>query len=537
ILTEAAAIGLVAAVLGLALGIWLGEQLLLLVSQSINDFYFRVSVTEVTVGAASIIKGMVAGVGATLFAAAVPAFEAASYQPRLALTRSVLERQTHRLMPFVAATGIATMLLAVIVLALSERNLVAGLASVFMLIMGFALCVPLVVRAATSGLAPLARKAGGTPSRMAVAGIATSLSRTGVAIVALAVAVSATIGVSVMVDSFRGSVNAWLEQTLQADIYFGVERGTLDPDLVSELVALPGIEAFSTGRRAWLEDGNGRTRVFVVQMAPGGYAGTEILDADPGEVWATFEADDVVLVSESYAYMNRVARGDVVPLRTDSGKRDFRVAAVYQSFDIDASALLMSRAIYDRHWSDPGIGSVGLYLDPQANVDELIATLKLKSAGRQELRINSNVKIRELSLQIFDRTFVITDILYWLALGVAIIGILGAMLALQLERAREFAVLRALGMTPAQLGGMITLQTGMIGLLSGLAAVPLGIIMAYMLIEVVNRRAFGWQIDMSVEPGILLSSVLLAVAAALLAGIYPALRAARSQPALAMREE
>ena len=111
------------------------------------------------------------------------------------------------------------------------------------------------------------------------------------------------------------------------------------------------------------------------------------------------------------------------------------------------------------------------------------------------------------------------------------------MLALQLERARDLATLRALGMTPLQLGAMITLQTGVIGLLSGVAAIPLGLVMAYVLIEVINRRAFGWQIDMAVEPGTLALAVIFAVIAALLAGLYPAWRAAQSQPALAMREE
>ncbi len=340
-----------------------------------------------------------------------------------------------------------------------------------------------------------------------------------------------------MVDSFRGSVSTWLEQTLQADVYAGIRRGSLDPLLLAEITALPGVAAFSTNRRSWHEDANGRTQVLAMKMAPGSYAGIEILDAEPAEVWRQFEQRDVVLVSEPYAYRNRVTTGDSVTLRTASGETAFRVIATYQSYDINASALLMSRATYDRHFDDPGVDSIGLYLSPGIDADDVMAQLQTLSKDRQDLLINSNVKIRELSLQIFDRTFVITDVLYWLAIGVAFIGILGAMLALQLERARELGVLRALGMTPLQIGGMITLQTSVIGLLSGLAAIPLGIVMAYVLIEVINRRAFGWQIDMAIAPGILLSAVVFAIVAALLAGLYPAWRAAQSQPALAMREE
>ena len=285
------------------------------------------------------------------------------------------------------------------------------------------------------------------------------------------------------------------------------------------------------------EDASGSTQIRALQMAPGSYSGIELLDAEPARVWPAFEQDDALLVSEPYAYRNNVAPGDTVMLRTAAGEVAFEIIAVYQSYDINGSSLLMSRATYDRHFADPGVDSIGLYLADGVNADDVIETMKAISAGRQEILINSNVRIRDLSLEVFDRTFIITDVLYWLAIGVAFIGILGAMLALQLERARELATLRALGMTPLQLGSMITLQTSVIGLLSGLAAIPLGLVMAYVLIEVINRRAFGWQIDMSIAPEILLSAVLFAIVAALLAGLYPAWHAAQSRPALAMREE
>ena len=537
ILAEALVLGAIAALLGVALGIWLGEQLLVLVSRSINDLYFRVNVTGVSVDTFSIAKGMIAGIGASLVAAAAPALEATSYAPRLALTRSALEKRAGRSLPFVTIAGLAMMLIATAVLALSGRDLVAGLAAVFLLILGFSLCVPQVIRFASARLAPAAQRLGGTPARMAVAGIGASLSRTGVAIVALAVAVSATIGVSVMVGSFRASVGDWLEQTLQADLYVGPQQGSMDPGLIDEISAMPGVKAVSTSRRAWIEDANGRTQLIAIRMAPGSYAGTEILDTDPDEVWPAWEGGDVVLVSEPYAYHNEVSAGDRITLPTASGPHAFVVAASFQSYDINSSAVLISRRNYDRHFADDRVDSLGLYLHDKVGPEKVRDKILQNSNLKQKLRVTSNTKIRELSLEIFDQTFVITDVLYWLAIGVAFIGILGAMLALQLERAKEFALLRALGMTPRQVGSMITGQTAVIGLLSGLAAVPLGVVMAWILIKVINRRAFGWQIDMLTAPDVLLSAVLFAVGASLLAGIYPAYRAAQSQPAVAMREE
>jgi putative ABC transport system permease protein len=537
LLVEAGLIGLCAAVLGVVFGIVLGEALLDLVAQTVNDFYFRVTVTDVHVGPVSIAIGLLAGIAASLLAAAIPAWEATSYRPQLALTRSALERRARRALPLVTFTGLGMILAALIVIAVSGSSLGAGLTAVFLLILGLALFIPVLVRIAARLMAPLAGRIDGVSGRMAVAGISAGLSRTAVAIVALTVAVSATVGVSVMVDSFRDSVSEWLRATLRADLYAGMQRGPMDTDLVETVRRTEGVEAISTLRRVWLEDESGRTQLRVIEMAPGSYAGTEIFDTDPAAIWPRWETEDVVLVSEPYAFQHKVVAGDIISLPTDAGARDFEIAATFQSYDVNASAVLMSHATYGRHFEDTTIDSIGIYLAEGASEEAIIEVLGNLDAGEQTLRVISNADLRRRSLQIFDRTFVITDVLYWLALGVAFIGILSAMLALQLERAREFATLRALGMTPGQVGGLVTTQTGVIGLLAGLASIPLGIVMALVLIKVINRRAFGWQIDMTVAPEILLVAVMFAIGSAVLAGIYPAFRAGRSQPAIAMREE
>ena len=121
--------------------------------------------------------------------------------------------------------------------------------------------------------------------------------------------------------------------------------------------------------------------------------------------------------------------------------------------------------------------------------------------------------------------------------GVAFIGVLSALMALQLERGRDHAVLRALGLTPGQLVRLGLVETGVMGLFAGLLALPLGWGLAQLLIHVVNQRSFGWSMDSLVPPGLLLDALALAITAALLAGLYPALRMARTRPAAALRDE
>ena len=155
----------------------------------------------------------------------------------------------------------------------------------------------------------------------------------------------------------------------------------------------------------------------------------------------------------------------------------------------------------------------------------------------QELLIRPNKNLRADVLEVFDRTFAITVALRVLATVVAFIGVLSALLLLQLEKQREIGILRALGLTGGQLRKMVLIETGMMGLMAGLLAVPVGYALAMILIYVINRRSFGWTLQASVSIEALAQGVLVALVAALLAGIYPALRMSRMAAAEAIRYE
>jgi putative ABC transport system permease protein len=114
---------------------------------------------------------------------------------------------------------------------------------------------------------------------------------------------------------------------------------------------------------------------------------------------------------------------------------------------------------------------------------------------------------------------------------------LSALLALQLERGRELATLQALGMTPGGLCGLTLLETGLMGALAGVLSLPMGYVLAWVLIYVINLRSFGWTIQMTLEPWVFLQAVVVGVAAALLAGIYPVVRLTRRPVAEALRQE
>jgi putative ABC transport system permease protein len=110
-------------------------------------------------------------------------------------------------------------------------------------------------------------------------------------------------------------------------------------------------------------------------------------------------------------------------------------------------------------------------------------------------------------------------------------------MALELERARELAILRATGLTPWQVWRLVVTETAVMGLAAGLLAIPMGLTLSVVMIFVVNKRSFGWSLNMIVAPEVLVQAVALALVGALLAGIYPAWRMARNPPAAALRGE
>ena len=124
-----------------------------------------------------------------------------------------------------------------------------------------------------------------------------------------------------------------------------------------------------------------------------------------------------------------------------------------------------------------------------------------------------------------------------LVLSAAVIGVLAALTAVELERAREFGVLRAQGMTPAELVRLMLTETGLLGLAAGLLAMPLGASLSALLVYVINRRSFGWSMDLVLAPRAFAIAGGLAVAAALLAGLLPAWRIGRVAPVEALRAE
>lgn len=544
ILREAAVVGVVGALVGIGLGVLLSRGLVGMVSRTINDLYFAVSVRGVEVDPLLLLKAASLGIGATLVAALPPALEAGGANPRLAALRSEVEARARQWVPRIAAGGLGAAALGGLVLSVPTRSLIVSFTGLFLIITGLALATPggtlVVVRLARPALTALL----GVEGTMAARGVGASLSRTGPAIAALVVAVSVTVGLGVMIDSFRGSLTRWLDGTLQADIYVSLPgatpsraAGTLWPSIVEDFTAHPAVVGHSTYRGQRRVEGGDVYDLVALDLDPRGEAAFAFLPGSDPDALSRFRAGEAVIVSEPYAYRRGLDVGASVRISGERAEVDLPIAGVFRDYGSEQGTVMMGRALYDRLHSDRGITSLGLFLVEGADSEAVVTELLRSVPEDRSVIVRTNDTLRSASLEVFERTFRVTAVLRLLAFIVAFVGVLGALAALQLERGRELGLLRATGMTPGQLWRGVVAQTGLLGLAAGVLSIPMGLALSWVMVYVVNKRSFGWTLDMRVAPDILLQAVVLAVVAAVLAGLGPARAMAKTRPAVALRGE
>ena len=552
VLGEAALLGLIGGALGVALGLALSQGVVGVVEQTIEDLYATLGEEESAIPWRELGKALLLGIVASLLSALAPALEASRSELRPVLQRSALEKQTRR--QSFRCAGIATGLFVLSPLCLElptpteTSKLIFGYGALVCLLLGFALIAPLLTRAVVSLLSRITSPFSSWVARHAIRGITRQLSRTGLAIAALSIAVSMSIGVATMVQSFRTTLQAWLSETLPADVYLSAPgavarhgmRFPLPEAVDRACLEHPGSELVIRNR--WVElpaqgvSGIGPD-VRVAVLSP--HTPEELgipLDAPVDlESWRSGDPP-TLLVSEPFSRKSGLGRGDSLELRTARGLVRFSILGVFRDYSSDLGYVAVSRSVFERYHSVPGSTSIAIYLkdgvDPEQTADELRTAL----AGSPGLLVRPTADLRAATLEIFDRTFLITEVIRQLAIAVAAVGVFGALVTLELERRREVAILRAAGLTGREWMRLVIVQTTLIGAIAGVIAIPLGVASAALLTVIVNQRSFGWSIDLHLSAAPLFTGVAVAAGAAFLAGLLPAWRLGKSSIPDGLRE-
>jgi putative ABC transport system permease protein len=541
-LGEALIFGVLGIAAGIVGGAALAEGLTGSVARTVSSLYVLISIGSPDWSAMPLASATGLGIASVLAGAWIPADDAARADPVAALDHGArMDRFQHGHIGRWNWLGIALLCAAAICCAGALHGVGAWLsfAASFFVLVGFAFFAP-GVSAVLGRVAALARQ---TQLRMAAENLSRTIHRSGITVAALACAVAMMIGVSVMIFSFRNSVDAWIGRGIVADLYVAPAANEviglhsfIPSDLIPTLEADPAVRAVDTYREVTARTEAGDT-VEIGAVRGADRRNLQFLGGgNQQKMRDFFSGQDAVIVTESFAHRYSVAAGDVLKIRTPSGIAPLQIAGIYYDYTSDRGLIMINRPVFDRWWHDAGVNSAAVYLKPGADTAAAIQRIRARWGG-QGLIIYTNAALRDRILTVFDQTFAVTGVIKVIAVIVAIVGIFLALTALVIEREREIGILRAIGASRGQVRGLLLSEAALLGAVASALGIAAGMALAMVLTWVVNKAFFGWTIQLQWPWLTMATTPLWIILAAMLAALGPAWQAGRVKIAASIREE
>ena len=512
---ELGVFAVVAGAVGLALGYAMAAALLPDVAATLRGLYGAPVAGELTLDR----RWVLAGFAMTLAGTVVAGSHALWHMARMPILAPARPRAwamaTARSARIQAALGAALLLVAAGLSQAPSLGLVGGFTLLACALLGCALVLPLALGAlirAAQGLV------GGPVAQWFWADTSQNLPRLSLALMALLLALAANIGVGTMVASFRATFVSWLDQRLIAEMTV-TPRDTAQSQALITFLA-PRVDAILPLQRQEISVAGQMAEVFAMRDHATFRQNWLLLDQVPS-AWDDLATGQGALINEQMHHRTGLAVGDPIAL---PGLPDLRVAGIHADYGNPRAQIIVTEALFNTRWPDTPIRQLALRTDrPEAVMAALMDDFGL---ARDQITLQAQAKA--LSLSIFERTFLITGALNVLTLSVAGLALLASLVTLSGLRLVQLAPLWALGLGPRRLAGLELARACVLAGLTFVLALPVGLMLAQILLSVINVQAFGWRLPMQLFPADWARLAFWAGLAVLVASAWPAWRLARS---------
>jgi putative ABC transport system permease protein len=497
VLAESGLLGALGAAAGIAIGYGLAWLVLRYVGADLGAGYFRGIIARPALDPKTLPVFFTLGVAVAVLGSLVPALEAARTQPAHALKAGDEVHAFARLGSLWPGVLLVALGAGAAFLPPVHGLPLYGYVAIALLLLGAILLMPRLMTTILHALPPVQLPA----PALAHMQLANAPGPATVSLASIVAAVSLTVSMAIMVASFRQSLQDWLDRVLPADLY--IRAGVGDTAYFSaedqrRISALPGVRKseFLRSLQVLLDPARPRVTLLARELDPADAPGRLPLvgmhvvppAAAPPPAWAS------ELMADVYGFVP----GKVIELPIAGRTQALTVAGVWRDYARQNGAVIIQRQLYTSMTGDTSATDGGLWLEPGVSARELETRLRAALPGGERLEIAEPGEIRAVSLRIFDRSFAVTYALEAAAIVIGLFGLSSSLASQVLARRREFGVLRHIGMTRLQLGGMLAAEgalTSAVGLLVGCV---LGWLLSLILIYVVNRQSFHWGMDLHI---------------------------------------
>ena len=524
LLVELVSLALLAGVVGLVCGYLIAASLLPDVAASLRGLYGAQIPGQLTLKGEWWIAGLIISVVGALLAATTSLLKAIRLPVLEAAQPYAWQQAQHRWLILQGALAL-TVLAAAGGLLWYGDSLVSGFAVLAGLLLGAALGLPAILELVLSLGQRRAHRALAVwfwaDSRQQLSGLS-------LALMALLLALAVNVGVGTMVETFSRTFVGWLDGRLAADVYLNAADDTQAAEIKEWLRARPEVEAILPSARTDVPIHGAPVEILGIADHATYRDHWPLLQAS-ANAWGRLRAGDAGLVSEQLARRLKVGVGDSIEVPTQAGNWTLEVVGIYADYGNPKGQIGINIAALTRRFPEIPLTRLALRVAP-ADVPALISSLQSKF-GLDGRNLVDQATVKAESTRIFNRTFAVTAALNAFTLGVAGVALLTNLLTLSNSRLPQLAPLWAIGITRRRLAAIELLKTMSVALITTLLALPLGLLVAWCLIAVVNVKAFGWRLPFHVFPLQLLELLGVAMLASLLAALLPVLKLARMQPA------
>jgi putative ABC transport system permease protein len=521
---ELVSLALLAGIMGLVCGYFIAAQLLPDVAASLRGLYGAPIPGELSLKGEWWVAGLVISVAGALIAAATSLAKAIRL-PVLAAAQPQAWRQAQRRwLLFQGAAAVATFAVAGWLL-WAGNSLIAGFGVLAALLFGAALILPAILEIF---LSLGERSASGALASWFWADSRQQLPGLSLALMALLLALAVNVGVATMVETFSRTFLTWLDGRLAADVYVSAADNAQADAIKAWLRGRSEVQAVLAGGRAEVQMDGAPAEVLGLPDDATYRDHWPLLQSDAG-AWATLPRGDTAFISEQLSRRMNLSRGDHLVVPTPDGDWPLQVAGIYADYGNPKGQVAVNAAALFRHFPATPQTRLALRVEP-SKIPALITALS-EQFGLDGRNLLDQATVKAQSTRIFNRTFAVTGALNAFTLGVAGVALLTSLLTLANSRLPQLAPLWAVGVTRRKLAAIELTKTMSVALITALLALPLGLLVAWCLIAIVNVKAFGWRLPFHVFPLQLVKLLGVAMAASLLASLLPVARLARMQPA------
>lgn len=527
IVLEGALLGMIGSLLGLGLGYAIAAMAIQFLGGDLGSNFFPGIKPSIDFNPLAALTFFLIGLGVTVLGSMAPAFEAVRAKPALALRSGSEDAALSKLStPWFAMFCLMLAMLFTQLPPVFELPIFGYLAIALLLIGGIALMPRFAARIFT-GLQNIRGAQAGAMVTLVLARLANAPNQAAIALGGILASFSLMVAMAIMVTSFRVSVDGWLTHVLPADLYVRTvsvgDRGGFQLSEQKAMAGLSGFERVDFFRTQQLRLDPGRPEVMLIARPIDSIDPRNTLPMVDDATTPTVLPEGVtpIWVSEAMVDLYGYRPGEKVSLPigkpADTVFNEFVVAGVWRDYGRQFGAVQMQLADYQRLTGDTSVNNLAVWLGSGVTLDAAMANLRQLPFG-DVLEISKSRDMRALSLEIFDRSFAVTYLLEIVAVVIGLLGVAASFSAQTLARAKEFGMLRHIGVMRRQVLVMLAAEGGLLTALGIVLGFVLGWAISLILVFIVNPQSFHWTMQLHLPWGWLtMVAVIMLVSAAMTA--------------------